>query len=116
MTARCRRSDCGRILRSPSSVARGYGRTCWLKERAEKRDAAIELAVIAWSDRQKAAAKDLIRAGRLKPTKRPGLYEITSSDKVTVYLTTAMACPCRARGLCYHRAAAAIFDAYREVA
>lgn len=32
MIARCRREACRRPLRSPESVARGYGRVCWGRE------------------------------------------------------------------------------------
>lgn len=120
----CRR--CKRPLRSPASIARQMGASCAARERAEKRDAAIELAIVGWSDRQKEDAKALIKAGRLAPSKRRGLYEITGNDKVTVYLTSALSCGCSASQhlrLCYHRCAAAIADAwiafagaYREVA
>ena len=113
MTTSCLR--CGHKLSAPSSIDRKYSLRCWRLELADRRAAALELAITAWSPKQRKDAKALIRAGRLKPTKRRGLYEITSSDEVTVYRTTVLGCgDCPATGLCYHRAAAAIADAYLE--
>lgn len=77
---------------------------------------ALRLAVVPYSPAQRDKAERLIIAGGLKPANRPGLYRIASSDGVTVYLATALSCPCVARGLCYHRAAAALADAYKAVA
>ena len=110
MTAPCLR--CGHGLRSAASIDRKYSLRCWRLELADRRAAALEEAITAWSPTQREDAKSLIKAGKLELTKRPGLYEITSSDEVTVYRTSVHGCPCQARGLCYHRAAAAIADAY----
>ena len=105
---------CGHKLSAPASVKRGYSLRCWRLERAEakERDDAIERAIAGYSDRQKADAKTLIRAGKLKPAARKGLYRIRSRDGKRVYLASSGYCPCRSFGPCYHRASAAIADAY----
>ena len=108
--ARCRR--CKRPLSSPSSIARGITPRCAVKERAEARTAAIEAAIIPWSERQRDDAKSLIRAGELKPLDRPGIYLAISRDGKRAYFTSSLSCPCRSAGPCYHMCAAAIADAY----
>jgi hypothetical protein len=109
---RCRRSGCGRPLTAAASVARGYSLRCQKLELEDRRDEAIELAIVPWSKEQRADAKALIKAGKLRPLDRPGMYRITSRDGKRTYFTSALSCPCQARGLCLHRCAAAIADAW----
>ena len=106
----CRRPGCGRRLTSPASIARGMSRACAIKE-------ALRLALVPYSPAQRAKAEELIISKRIKPARdRDGMYLATASDKVTKYWCSALSCPCRSPGPCYHMAGAAIFDAYRAVA
>jgi hypothetical protein len=113
---RCQRSGCGRPLTAAASVARGYSLRCQKLELEDGRAEAIELAIIPWSELQREDAKALIKADKLRPLDRPGMYRVTSRDGKRTYFSSALSCPCQARGLCLHRCAAAIADAYLEFA
>lgn len=109
MTPVTRCSRCHRPLKSGRTI----GRRCEAIERAEKREAAIEQAIVPWSQKQKDDAKALITAGKLKPIKdRPGMYRITSRDGKRTYLACALSCPCLARKQCVHMCACVIADTY----
>lgn len=96
---------CGRVLRSATSVARGYGKTC----AAHIRHAAADLT--DYKPEQIASARELIEDGAIIPL-RPRIFRSVSSDGSELYLTSATGnCNCPA-GLksraCYHAAAARI--------
>lgn len=96
---------CGRALRSTTSTARGYGRTCAAKVRAAAKAAAdFKPATVA-------KAQELIELGGLVAI-RARVFRVVASDGLGHYLTAPEACTCKAglKGIhvCYHRAAAAI--------
>ncbi len=62
-------------------------------------------------------ARDLIEAGAIFATNRPGIFTAVSSDGSTTYLVHTVTCTCPAgiKGrTCYHRAAAAILAEQRK--
>jgi len=65
-------------------------------------------------------ARELIAAGGILPTSRPGIYTAVSSDGAVTYLVHRCGCSCpagaRGKHLCYHRAAVAILTATRRAA
>lgn len=93
---------CGRLLRSPSSVARGYGPTCARRIRR----AAADLA--DYKPAQVAAARELIADAAIVPL-RSVVFVTVSTDGTETYRTAPTACTCPA-GIktrrCYHTAAA----------
>jgi hypothetical protein len=100
---RCTAPDCGRILRSPKSVALGVGPRCKAKLNAAR--AVMEDALAGLSDAQKTRALALIGDRKVRPTSQRGQYAVTGSDDVTIYLTTVASCGCRAFACgrtCYH--------------
>lgn len=109
MTTPCLR--CGHKLSAPASIDRKYSLRCYRLERAER----LESAIAGYSREQRPKAKALVIAGGIKPADRDGMYLAKSSDKVTTYHCSALGCPCRSPGPCYHMAAAALFDAYRAM-
>lgn len=112
MTPVTRCSRCRRPIKSGRSI----GRTCQVRERAEKRKAALEsvlrIATAPYSGRQIEAATSLIAAGKLRRSGKDGMWAAGSSDGVTVYRCCALYCPCMAKGPCKHMAAVAMVEAY----
>jgi hypothetical protein len=100
---RCR--HCGRVLRSPRSVATGYGPTCARK---------IRRATTATNAKPQAIekARELIEQGGILPLRGHRVFTVVSSDGARTYKTHPAACTCPAglRGthVCYHRVAAQI--------
>lgn len=94
---------CGRLLRSPSSVARGYGRHCATKIR----HAAADLT--DYQPHQISSARQLIADAAIIPLRRT-LFLAVSTDGAAVHRTDARGhCTCPAglkSGRCYHTAAA----------
>ena len=103
---------CGRVLRSPKSIAGKYGPVC----AAKIRKAATEQALTGFTEDQHAKAVELIADGGIVPTSRPGVYAATSSDGSTYYVVNLAdpGCTCAAGQhgrACYHLAAARILQA-----
>lgn len=101
---------CGRALRSTTSTARGYGRTCATKVR----QAATVVDLSAYKPAQVEAARELIEDAAIIPIRR-NVYRSVSSDGSELYLTAVTGqCNCPA-GLksrrCYHAAAAQLLAA-----
>jgi Family of unknown function (DUF6011) len=110
--AKCLRPGCGRKLTAPASIAAGYGPVC----RRRIREAAADIEVPDVKPEQHAKAVELIEAGGLVPSIRPGVFFAVSSDGSTTYITDTGAgtCTCKAgeRGRrCYHLIAAGLVDA-----
>ncbi|MFD5245024.1 DUF6011 domain-containing protein [Amycolatopsis sp. NPDC058340] len=107
-TTRCTR--CGRVLRSTTSIARGYGRTCGARIAAAAKLAAHKPAQVE-------KAVELIADGGLVLVRRrrTPVFAVVASNGVDRYLTAAQACNCKAglRGIstCYHRIAAQLVTA-----
>jgi hypothetical protein len=98
---RCLR--CGRKISAPASVSAGYGPVC----RSLIRKAVATIRIEDVSDAQHSKAVELIEAGGLVPSARPGVFFAVSSDGTTNYITDTGAgtCTCKAgeRGRrCYH--------------
>jgi hypothetical protein len=103
---------CGRSLRSPSSVTRGYGPMCagYIREARETTD------LTGFHTWQADKASQLIETCGLVPAGLPEVYHSVSSDGSTVYLSSRESCTCKAgrnRVPCYHRAGVAILQATR---
>lgn len=101
---------CARPLRSTTSQARGYGRTCATRVRR----AATVVDLSAYKAAQVESARELIEDGAIVPI-RPRIYRSVSSDGTELYLTAVTGqCNCAA-GLkgrrCYHVAAAQLLAA-----
>lgn len=101
---------CGRTLKSATSQARGYGRTC----AAHIRQAATVVDLSAYKPAQLESARELIEDGAIVQL-RPGIYRTVSTDGTELHLTaTSGHCNCKA-GLrsirCYHVAAAQLLAA-----
>lgn len=101
---------CGRALRSASSAARGYGRTCATKVR----QAAQVIDLSSYKPAQIDAARELIEDAAIIPIRR-NIYRSVSSDGTELYLTAVTGqcnCPAGLRGTrCYHSAAAQMLAA-----
>jgi len=99
---------CGRALRSTTSTARGYGRTCAAKVRA----AAKAKAAADFKPATAAKALELIEMGGIVAIRGRRVFRTVSSDGTRTYLTAPQACNCaaglRGKHMCFHRAAAAI--------
>ncbi|HET9893694.1 MAG TPA: DUF6011 domain-containing protein [Streptosporangiaceae bacterium] len=112
MTTASKCARCGRPLTSAASIARGYGRHCLARKRAEVIAAATE----GYKPEQIDKAHALIASGGITPMRRPGFYRAESSDGTTAYIVCAQTghCGCpngqrsRRYGGCYHVAAARI--------
>jgi hypothetical protein len=107
-TTKCTR--CGRVLRSTTSIARAYGRTCRAKVLA-----AAQLA--DHKPTQIAKAQELIELGGIVPL-RSGhnrVFVVVSTSGTGRYLTAPQACNCaaglRGKSVCYHRIAAQLIAA-----
>lgn len=101
---------CGRPLRSTTSQARGYGRTCQTKVRAASN--IVDLS--AYQPAQIESARELIEDAAIIPIRR-NVYRSVSTDGTELYLTAVTGqCNCPA-GLksrrCYHAAAAQMLAA-----
>ncbi|WP_328937690.1 DUF6011 domain-containing protein [Streptomyces tauricus] len=97
---------CGRILRSATSIRRGYGRFCWsLIRRSEEKVSA------GYSVKQVESAHELIEDVAIVQIK-PRVFRSVSSDGTSTYLTAVSGqcnCPAGLRGMpCYHGLAARI--------
>lgn len=105
-TANCLR--CGRALRSPASIARGYGRHC----QAKVREAAKAEVVAQYKPATVAKAEELIEQGGIVPLRARRVFLVVASNGVDTYKTAAQGCTCPAgikgRYVCYHRVAARI--------
>lgn len=101
--ARCR--HCGRTLRSPRSIAVGYGPTCARKIRRATTVADAKPDAIA-------KAAELIEQGAIVPLRGRRIFTVISSDGARTYKTAAQGCTCPAgikgKFTCYHRVAAQI--------
>lgn len=93
-----------------ASAALGYGPVC----RRRIRDTARTAEVSGVKPEQHAKAVELIEAGGIVPTSRPGVFRTVSSDGTVVYLTHSATCTCPG-GLhgrvCYHTIAARLIIA-----
>lgn len=106
-TTKCLR--CHRVLRSTTSIARGYGPTCHTKVTAAAKTSTHKPTQVA-------KAIELIEVGGIIPlrTGRTRVFTVVSSSGTGHYLTAPQACTCKAglRGLtCYHRIAAQLIAA-----
>jgi len=101
---------CGRTLKSATSQARGYGRTC----AARVRTAATVVDLSSYKPEQIDAARELIEDGGIIAL-RPRIFRTVSTDGTEFHLTaTTGNCNCKAglRGIrCYHVAAAQLLAA-----
>jgi hypothetical protein len=101
---------CGRTLRSATSQARGYGRTC----ATHIRQAATVVDLSAYKPAQVESARELIEDGAILQL-RPRIYRSVSTDGTELYLTAVTGhcnCPAGLRGTrCYHVAAAQLLAA-----
>jgi hypothetical protein len=101
---------CGRSLRSATSQARGYGRTCTTKVRHAAQAADLTDYKAAQID----AARELIEDAAIIQI-RPRIYRSVSTDGSELYLTAVTGhcnCPAGLRGTrCYHVAAARMLNA-----
>lgn len=99
-TAHCLR--CGRKLTAAKSRSDKYGPTC--KRRV--RQAITTIEVPGFKDEQRAKAVELIEAGGVVPTSRPGVFRTVGSSGDVIYLTHSATCACpaglRGRSTCYH--------------
>ena len=84
---RCQRPGCGRKLSSELSKRRGFGRACWRKMRT---------ALNGLSNDQFDEAVEIVELGAVRPTKRPGIWAVDSTDFKAEYRTKVDgACNCR---------------------
>jgi hypothetical protein len=84
---RCLR--CHRVLRSASSVSKGYGAWCRAKIRA-----AVSAEIVRdFTAAQVGAARELIADGALVPVRR-SVFRVVSSDGERSYLTHPDGCNC----------------------
>jgi hypothetical protein len=101
---------CGRTLRSPKSVARGYGPTC----SAHIRKATKADAVTAHKPQAIAKATELIEQGGILPLRGRRVFTVIASNGIDTYKTAPSGCTCPAgikgRFTCYHRVAAQILS------
>lgn len=107
-STRCHR--CGRVLRSATSIARGYGRTCSSKIAAAAK--VVDLA--AYKAEQQVKAMELIELGAIVRTGQT--YLAVASDGSCSYEVDPAAgtCSCKAgqHGRpCYHLASALVLRA-----
>ncbi len=106
---------CGRSLRAPSSVSRGYGPTCvsYIHEARKTTD------LTGFHTWQADKAAELIETCGLVPTSLPEVYRSVSSDGSRAYFSTTDGCTCKAgrnRVRCYHRAGVAMLRTTRRAA
>jgi hypothetical protein len=102
--ARCLR--CSRVLRSATSIAKGYGRHCGAK-------IAVAAKVASAKPAQVEKARELIELGAIVPLRRRAsgtrVFRVVSSKGDATYLSTAHQCNCAAglkgRYSCYHELA-----------
>ncbi|MGW5352178.1 DUF6011 domain-containing protein [Streptomyces sp. NPDC004031] len=108
-TEQTRCHHCGRTLRSPRSIALGYGPTCHRKIRR----ATTATATTAKPDAI-TKATELIEQGGILPLRGRRVFAVISSDGARTYRTAAQGCTCPAgvkgRHVCYHRVAATILS------
>jgi hypothetical protein len=101
---------CGRILRSPKSVAAGYGPTCGRKIRTAANAPAVTVHKPAAIEK----ARELIEQGGILPLRALRVFTVISSDGTGTYKTAPSGCTCAAgikgRYVCYHRVAATILS------
>lgn len=99
-------SRCHRPLKSAESIARGRGKTCDRRARAE----------LVYTDAQRAKAHEVVEMGAIAATpirtdRGRRVFVIVASSGAEQYFTTRTACTC-ASGLkgrqCYHRLAVAL--------
>ncbi len=84
---RCQRPGCGRKLTSPQSKRRGYGPTCWR---------ILAAALAGLSDDQVDEAIEIVELGAVRPTNRPAIWLVDSTDFDATYrVTPDGACDCR---------------------
>lgn len=84
---RCQRPGCGRKLTSPLSKRRGYGPTCWNK---------MATALAGLSDDQVDEAIEIVELGAVRPSSRPGIWIVDSTDFTDQYRVTPDGmCNCR---------------------
>lgn len=105
---------CGRWLRSPKSIAAGYGPTCAAKVRlARLSELRAVPAPKGFKAEQVAKARELVEEGALVQV-RPRVWRTVSGDGRRTYLTAREACNCpaglRSTTPCYHRAAVEIVE------
>ena len=103
---------CGRKLTAKRSIGNGYGYTC--RRRVREAVATIELPDIKADQRDRAV--ELIEAGGIVPSSRPGVFFAVSSDGSTTYVADLgeETCTCKAGQngrACYHLAAARLVAA-----
>lgn len=102
---------CHRRLNPCSAERRRYGA---LGRSCHARRARAVAALRASRNRAAEAAAELIELGALIPMKRPGFYQVPSSDGSETYITCAKRCNCRGGlydKLCKHSVAAAVLAA-----
>ena len=99
------RPGCARRLTSPASISAGYGPVC----RRRIREAAAAIVLDGVKAEQHAKAVELIEAGGVVPTSRPGVFRtVGSSGDVIGHCS----CPAGLRDrLCYHAVAVRLIDA-----
>lgn len=104
-TPKCHR--CHRVLRSESSIARGYGAGCARKIRETAK-------VIDAKPTQVAKAMEIIELGAIVPVHKGRAFRVVSSKGDQTYLTAPEACTCaaglRGRYDCAHRLAARLLN------
>lgn len=101
---------CRRPIRSPESVAAGYGAGCRAKMRKTVRTADLS----AWTACQAEEARQAIEDGAVVPSARPGVFHVVSTDGTEVHRVHRDGCNCT-NGLqtrpprpCWHRLAVVI--------
>jgi hypothetical protein len=99
------RPGCARRLTSPASISAGYGPVC----RRRIREAAAAIVLDGVKAEQHAKAVELIEAGGVVPTSRPGVFRTVGSSGDVIYVTHVKghcSCPAGLRDrLCYHAVA-----------
>jgi hypothetical protein len=101
---------CGRVLRSPASIARKYGRRCW--ERAHRR---AETLASSFTDEQVERAVEAVEDGAVVPGETPAVWYVVSSRGDAFYtVENAAICDCeagQAGRMCWHLGAVALVAA-----
>lgn len=104
-TTQC--GKCHRTLRNATSMALGYGPTCYRKIRQAAKAKAI---TAAYKPHQIIKAQELLALGALVPLRGNRVFLVPSNDGAQTYRTHRVACTCPAgiKGLhpCKHRIAA----------
>lgn len=102
-TASARCIECGRIITSAASIARGRGKGCAAKVRRAAATATTE----GFTTKQVDAARELVEDAGIVRLRR-NIYLTVSTDGTRVHRTTATRCTCEAgiKGrACYHQLA-----------